>query len=277
MIVVPAQLTLALRGQWNARDQPRKPEPERTRLLERALMATTARIERRPTPRAPGGEGTDVLPATGTAIRVGHGPIEAQPTTEVAVQTRPAWHGSGMPRSPDAERELADAREALACGALGPAADHAWAGAAVAASIGDEDSLSALLELVGTLAREDQRARARRRRAAPCLPHGGAGGREAGHAPAERVRAADDPRAAPALTRVGTRGDVVSQSSRPSRMKRTNSTSFGVSSGGQRESSICDRRCSLTDVAVNWRRKYLTPRISLSATRPECSPIVNRA
>ncbi len=59
-----------------------------------------------------------------------------------------------MPRSPDAERELADAREALACGALGPAADHAWAGAAAAANIGDEDSLSALLELVETLAEQ---------------------------------------------------------------------------------------------------------------------------
>ncbi len=57
-----------------------------------------------------------------------------------------------MPHSPDAERDLVDAREALACGALGPAADHAWAGAAAAASIGDEDSLSALLQLVGTLA-----------------------------------------------------------------------------------------------------------------------------
>jgi len=57
-----------------------------------------------------------------------------------------------MPQSPDAERELADAREALACGALRLAADHAWAGAAAAASIGDEDSLTALLGLVGALA-----------------------------------------------------------------------------------------------------------------------------
>jgi hypothetical protein len=59
-----------------------------------------------------------------------------------------------MPHSRDAERELADAREALARGALRPAADHAWAAAAAAASIGDEDSLSALLDVVGTLAEQ---------------------------------------------------------------------------------------------------------------------------
>jgi hypothetical protein len=58
-----------------------------------------------------------------------------------------------MPHSIDADRELADAREALACNALDRAADHTWVGAAAAASIGDEQALEALLELVEALAR----------------------------------------------------------------------------------------------------------------------------
>lgn len=57
-----------------------------------------------------------------------------------------------MPHSPDAAQNLADAREALACGALARAADHAWRAAAAAASIGDERSLEGLLDLVAELA-----------------------------------------------------------------------------------------------------------------------------
>jgi hypothetical protein len=57
-----------------------------------------------------------------------------------------------MPRSVDAERELADAREAIAREAYARAADHVWTGAAAAASIGDEDALASLLALIDTLA-----------------------------------------------------------------------------------------------------------------------------
>jgi hypothetical protein len=60
-----------------------------------------------------------------------------------------------MPHSPDAERELADLREALAVHAYSRATDHAWAAAAAAASIGDKEALATVLELVGTLAEHD--------------------------------------------------------------------------------------------------------------------------
>jgi deazaflavin-dependent oxidoreductase (nitroreductase family) len=54
-------------------------------------------------------------------------------------------------RSPDADRELAAARRALARGAVEPAVRHAWLGAAAAATVGDEGALSALLDLAGRL------------------------------------------------------------------------------------------------------------------------------
>jgi hypothetical protein len=57
-----------------------------------------------------------------------------------------------MPRSPDADRELADAREALAVGALDHARDAAWRAAAAAAQIGDEEALQEVVELASTLA-----------------------------------------------------------------------------------------------------------------------------
>jgi hypothetical protein len=56
-----------------------------------------------------------------------------------------------MPRSPDADRELADARAALAAGALTHAGESAWRAAAAAASIGDEQALEDVLALAGTL------------------------------------------------------------------------------------------------------------------------------
>jgi hypothetical protein len=67
----------------------------------------------------------------------------------------PAWHGSGVPHSVDAERELAEIRESIACAAYSRARDHAWSAAAAAASIGDKDALARLLELVETLAEHD--------------------------------------------------------------------------------------------------------------------------
>lgn len=57
-----------------------------------------------------------------------------------------------MPRSLNAERELADAREALAAGALDRARDAAWRAAASAAQIGDTAALEEVVEIVSTLA-----------------------------------------------------------------------------------------------------------------------------
>ncbi len=56
-----------------------------------------------------------------------------------------------MPRSPDADRDLTDAREALAAGALAHAGVSAWRAAAAAASIGDEQALEDVLALAETL------------------------------------------------------------------------------------------------------------------------------
>jgi hypothetical protein len=56
-----------------------------------------------------------------------------------------------MPRSPDADRELAEARAALARGDHSGAAGHIWTGAAAAASIGDGGALEELLSLADTL------------------------------------------------------------------------------------------------------------------------------
>ena len=66
-----------------------------------------------------------------------------------------------MPRSLDAERELADAREAIACRAYARAADHVWTGAAAAASIGDEDALASLLALIDALSAHEDVAQLR--------------------------------------------------------------------------------------------------------------------
>ena len=57
-----------------------------------------------------------------------------------------------MPRSVDAERELATSREAVAAGAYGHARDAAWRAAAAAAQIGDEQALEEVVEIVSGLA-----------------------------------------------------------------------------------------------------------------------------
>jgi phage shock protein A len=57
-----------------------------------------------------------------------------------------------MPRSLDAERELAAAREALAAEALDRARDAAWRAAASAAQIGDAAALEEVVEIVSALA-----------------------------------------------------------------------------------------------------------------------------
>jgi hypothetical protein len=57
-----------------------------------------------------------------------------------------------MPRSVDAERELAAAREAVAAGAFDRARDAAWRAAASAAQIGDTAALEEVVEIVSTLA-----------------------------------------------------------------------------------------------------------------------------
>ena len=56
-----------------------------------------------------------------------------------------------MPYSPDAEHELAEAREALAVGAFANAQSSAWRAASGAAQIGDVAVLEALVEVVTTL------------------------------------------------------------------------------------------------------------------------------
>jgi len=57
-----------------------------------------------------------------------------------------------MPRSLDAERELAAARDALAAEALDRARDRAWRAAASAAQIGDVTALEEVVEIVAALA-----------------------------------------------------------------------------------------------------------------------------
>ena len=56
-----------------------------------------------------------------------------------------------MPRSLDAERELADARDAIAAGAFDRARDAAWRAAASAAQIGDTAALEEVVEIVSAL------------------------------------------------------------------------------------------------------------------------------
>jgi hypothetical protein len=56
----------------------------------------------------------------------------------------------------DVERHLADAREALACGALPQACDAAWYAAAGAAQLGNEETLAELLQLATTLERQTE-------------------------------------------------------------------------------------------------------------------------
>lgn len=57
-----------------------------------------------------------------------------------------------MPRSLDADRELAEAREAMAGGAVDHARDAAWRAAAAAAQIGDEGALEEIVQIASTLA-----------------------------------------------------------------------------------------------------------------------------
>ena len=75
-------LVLASRGERNPRDQPRKREPRRAHPLQRAQVATAARIERRPALRAPRSERAHVLATVGTAIRICHELIQAEPQVE---------------------------------------------------------------------------------------------------------------------------------------------------------------------------------------------------
>lgn len=63
-----------------------------------------------------------------------------------------SWHGSRMPRSLDAEREIAAAHEALAAGAFDRARDASWRAAAAAAQIGDAPALEEVVEIVSALA-----------------------------------------------------------------------------------------------------------------------------
>jgi hypothetical protein len=56
-----------------------------------------------------------------------------------------------MPRSPDADRNLAAAHEALAAGALDRARDAAWRAASAAARIGDQDALQEVVEIASML------------------------------------------------------------------------------------------------------------------------------
>jgi hypothetical protein len=56
-----------------------------------------------------------------------------------------------MPRSIDAERATAEAREALAAGAFDRASEAAWRAASAAAQIGDEQMLEEVLAIAGRL------------------------------------------------------------------------------------------------------------------------------
>jgi hypothetical protein len=57
-----------------------------------------------------------------------------------------------MPRSLDADREIAAAREALDAGAFDRARDAAWRAASAAAQIGDTVALEEVVEIVSALA-----------------------------------------------------------------------------------------------------------------------------
>lgn len=59
-----------------------------------------------------------------------------------------------MPRSPDADRHLAVAREALTAGALDRARGAAWQAAPAAAQIGDEQALEDVVEIASKLAEQ---------------------------------------------------------------------------------------------------------------------------
>jgi hypothetical protein len=66
-----------------------------------------------------------------------------------------SWHGSRVPRSLDAERNLAHAREALAADALDRARVAAWRAASAAAQIGDEGALRDVVEIAAQLVERD--------------------------------------------------------------------------------------------------------------------------
>jgi len=83
-----------------------------------------------------------------------------------------------MPRSVDAERELAQAREAVAAGAFGYARDATWRAAAAGAQIGDVDALQEVVEVAATLCeREVENADQLRAYAEACLEDARAGTR----------------------------------------------------------------------------------------------------
>jgi hypothetical protein len=63
-------------------------------------------------------------------------------------------------RSPDTERQLAEAREALALGDVGTATGAAWRSASSAAQTGDAEALATLAEFVATI---EERATGRQR------------------------------------------------------------------------------------------------------------------
>jgi hypothetical protein len=77
-MIVFGHLGLASRGERNARDQPRRSQPERPHALERTLVAAPIGIEASPALCAPRGKGADVLAAVGTAIRICHALIQAE-------------------------------------------------------------------------------------------------------------------------------------------------------------------------------------------------------
>jgi hypothetical protein len=56
-----------------------------------------------------------------------------------------------MPRAVDAERHLAEAREALARNAFAIASREAWSAASAAARIGDEAALQEVVDIASTL------------------------------------------------------------------------------------------------------------------------------
>ena len=59
-----------------------------------------------------------------------------------------------MPSSPEAERDLADARTALENDAISFAIERAWSSAVAAARIGDETTLATLVEVTGAIAKQ---------------------------------------------------------------------------------------------------------------------------
>ncbi len=65
-----------------------------------------------------------------------------------------------MSRSPDTERHLAEAHEALALGDVGTATGAAWRSTSSAAQTGDAEALATLVEFVATI---EERATGRQR------------------------------------------------------------------------------------------------------------------